>query len=85
MPSRASFQLPPMADEITDLGLQATSTPANIPDNNPMPIPTRATAGWAEEESTGKSGGSGFGTFGLIAAAVVLMVAAYFGATMFMK
>ena len=80
MPSRASFQLPPMADEI-DTGAHAGHTPVELP----TPTPKRgAPAGWVDEPAPRAKGG-GFGPAGLNVAAVLIMVAVYFGATQLMK
>ncbi|HEV3383671.1 MAG TPA: protein kinase, partial [Gemmata sp.] len=113
LPSRASFQLPPMSDQVNmDTSEQgrlqtpvevlrpapklpprsAVSAPipgAKAPTNAPpanQPVeeeagPTR----WAEEEVAPKPARSSFGPFGLVAAAVLLMVAVYLGATLLMK
>jgi serine/threonine protein kinase len=77
MPSRASFQLPPMADEI-DTGAVATSkTPVAMPPTH-RPAPN----GWVDEPAPKKVN---FGPLGLVAVAVLIMVAVYFGATQLMK
>lgn len=80
LPSRASFQLPPMAEETDSSAVAASSAPAESAGR-----PARQSAGWTEEEPAERRGGAGFGPIGLIAAAILLMVAAYFGATQFMK
>ena len=87
LPSRASFQLPPM-DEIDagpgqDPFPDAAPQPQPQPQPQPVPVPSRR-SGWADEEPTGQSGG-GMGPLGLVAFAVLLMVAVYFGATLLMK
>ena len=86
MPSRASFQLPPMADEY-DGGADPTEAPESV---EPA-VPTRRKAqsqaeqaGWADEGKGERTSG-GFGPLGLIAAALLIMVAVYFGATLLMK
>ncbi len=85
LPSRASFQLPAMADEIMDTGPIAAMTMPAEPVKQPQVVPGRPRAGWADEEPERRDGGGGFGPVGLIAAALLLMVAVYFGATMLMK
>ena len=84
LPSRASFQLPPMADEM-DTGVNASATtPAETA--RPANVPNRAElAGWADDEPADRKGGGGFGTIGLVVTAVLIMVAVYFGATLLMK
>jgi serine/threonine-protein kinase len=81
LPSRASFQLPPMADEL-DTGVAGhVTTPVEVP--KPA-VPKRSEfAGWADDEPIERKGG--FGAVGLVAAALLLMVAVYFGATLLMK
>lgn len=76
LPSRASFQLPPMDDE--DVAV-AEAPPAAAP----APAVAAAPVAWADDESGKK--GPAMGTVGLVAAAVLLMVAVYFVATMLMK
>jgi hypothetical protein len=44
---------------------------------------SRAPAGWTDDEPDGRR--SGFGPIGLVAAALLLMVAVYLGATLLMK
>jgi serine/threonine-protein kinase len=78
LPSRASFQLPPMADEIDTGSTAQGHTPTE------MPSQTRgAPAGWVDEPAPRARGN--FGPVGLIVAAVLIMVAVYFGATQLMK
>ena len=87
LPSRASFQLPPMADEIGETGgLTHSLTPVEM-DKPPVPVPGRKQGGWTDEETDSRQNGTGagFGPVGLVAAALLLMVAVYFGATMMMK
>jgi serine/threonine protein kinase len=80
LPSRASFQLP-------GAGGQETGAVAAGPTPVETARPARgnaAPAGWVDDEPAEKKGG-GFGALGLIAAAVILMVGVYFGATLLMK
>ncbi len=105
MPSRASFQLPAMADEADTGAAMKSNTPA-VPTRGALPqMPTRAAAAgrpepkaanipapvaeepqtenaWADEVAEKPSQ---FGAVGIIAAALFLMVAVYFGATVLMK
>ena len=81
LPSRASFQLPPLAEEIIDTGeVDQSDTPVDTP--RPK-LPTRQA--WAEDEAAGEPRGATFGPIGLVAAALLLMVAVYYGATLLMK
>jgi serine/threonine protein kinase len=78
LPSRASFQLPPMAEEMDTGAVASSQTPTSIPHSN-RPAPN----GWVDEPApTGKKN---FGPIGLVAVAVLIMVAVYFGATQLMK
>jgi serine/threonine protein kinase len=104
VPSRNTFQLPPMADEANETNPTARRTPAEP--SRPLPkLPTRgakaapkapppveleevedAVPAWAAEvndEPAPRSGG--MGPLGLVAAALVIMVVVYLGATMLMK
>lgn len=103
VPSRASFQLPPMADEANETNPTARRTPAEpsrplpkLPTRGAKPAPTappteleeveNAVPAWAAEvsdEPAPRSGG--VGPLGLVAAALVIMVVVYIGATMLMK
>jgi len=83
LPSRASFQLPGMADESDSDALPGVDTPVEAaaePARQPR-------GGWARDDDDRRSGGGGgsFGAVGLVAVAVLIMVAVYFGATMLMK
>ncbi len=115
VPSRASFQLPGLANEGADTGLAAKSqTPAEPARALPR-LPTRGvtsgkpdapaaqpaqrpkspapqlevvedfeeTPAWATESAAEKK--ANFGAVGIAAAAIILMVAVYFGATLLMK
>ena len=53
--------------------------PASALDTEPSPD------GWAEEEAASAPPRSSFGPLGLVAGAVLLMVAVYLGATLLMK
>lgn len=78
--------------EVPQAGLKIPTRTATTP-----PAPTAKTSPadqqpaadentrWAEEEATSAPARNGFGPVGLIAAALLLMVAVYFGATMLMK
>ena len=72
-----------MADEY-----DAGADPIEAPESVETAVPTRRKAqpqaGWADEGSGDRSGG-GFGPLGLVAAALLIMVAVYFGATLLMK
>jgi serine/threonine-protein kinase len=104
VPSRAAFQLPPVADEANETNPTARRTPTEP--SRPMPkLPTRGAKpapvapppaaldeadepvlAWAAEvsdESPARAGG--VGPIGLVAAALVVMVVVYIGATMLMK
>jgi serine/threonine-protein kinase len=105
VPSRAAFQLPPMADEAVETGPPARRTPAEP--GRPLPkLPTRGAAkaapqpvppaelepvdepvaAWAAEaDAPEQRQGGGMGPLGLVAAALVIMVVVYIGATMLMK
>jgi serine/threonine-protein kinase len=115
MPSRASFQLPPMIDERQldngDNGrsqaqqevqrpapkFPSRSATAPTSSNGSSALKSAPTStnlveeseagptGWAVEEQTSTQPRNGFGPLGLVAAAVLLMVAVYFGATLLMK
>jgi hypothetical protein len=83
LPSRASFQLPQTPD--ADDGA-AEPPPAPV-----EPSPARASVfgrgamGWADEEPAAKKPANAIGPVGLVAFALLLMVAVYFGATLLMK
>jgi serine/threonine-protein kinase len=70
LPSRASFQLPPLDEP-------EAAAPAGPATHNPATEPLA----WADEDGDRRS----FGPVGLVAAALLLMVAVYFGATLLMK
>ena len=59
----------------------APKTAAPQPAGEAAPAPL----GWTEEEVVPAPARNGFGPVGLIAAALLLMVAVYFGATLLMK
>lgn len=80
LPSRASFQLPPLAEEVLDTG---TEVAAHTPVETARPTRGGRHASWADEEPDGRK--ASFGPIGLVAAALLLMVAVYYGATMLMK
>jgi serine/threonine-protein kinase len=108
LPSRASFQLPPMVDDVNpdtrELG--RIQTPVEVPRQGNK-LPTRAASAgaapgakapakqagdeeavptrWADEVDAPQPARSSFGAVGLVAAAVLLMVAVYLGATLLMK
>jgi serine/threonine protein kinase len=96
VPSRASFQLPGLADSGSNSGSQPKPPGSG---DRPRPLPTRnnttAKGGkpqtdpledtgpaWATEEEPKKAR---FGAVGIVAAALLLMVAVYLGATLLMK
>jgi serine/threonine-protein kinase len=91
IPSRASFQLPALADggaggAKAKPGEAAGAKPAGkarvIPKPPPVPQLDEEPA-WANEAGDEKK--PSFGAVGIIAAALLLMVVVYFGATMLMK
>ncbi len=119
LPSRASFQLPPMADEdaLEPAVAHKPSTP-ELPFTRPgpkiparsltsMPVPgfakqtgkpeltpvedeappavDKVPMGWTEDEKATDQGNGSMGPLGLVAFAVLLMVAVYIGATLLMK
>jgi serine/threonine-protein kinase len=75
LPSRATFTLPPLADEMETGAAAAARTPVEVQ------APGRVPGGWVDEEPKGR----GFGPMGLVVVAVLIMVAVYFGATQLMK
>lgn len=84
LPSRASFQLPqmPVAEEL----LEAAPFEEEVPqlETRKQKLPNRAATNWAGDD--GDSGSkANFGPVGLVAAALLLMVAVYYGATLLMK
>ncbi|QJW96392.1 serine/threonine protein kinase [Frigoriglobus tundricola] len=110
VPSRASFQLPGLADEVADTGSTARAPTTETPRAALPKLPTRgATTGkpaaqpkspapqlepveehegeeapaWATEAGEEKKANTGVIIIAVVA--IVLMVAAYFGATMLMK
>ncbi len=83
VPGRDAFNLPPAEDYDTGV-LSSAATPPPVAAEVPATVPSRAPAGWTDEEPPAARGGSGLGTLGLVAAAVLLMTAVYFGATMLM-
>jgi len=112
LPSRASFQLPPMTDELnretSEVG--RIQTPVDVPRpaaklpprsavvNNPSSpkppansVPTNqpgeetGRTPWADEEESSNQSRPGFGAMGLVAGALLLMIAVYMGATLLMK
>lgn len=81
LPGRESFHPPASntSDSEADLVQQQLYPAASdIP-----PALDQPSGGWVDDDSTNRSGG--FGALGLIAAAMLLMTAVYFGATMLMK
>jgi serine/threonine protein kinase len=112
IPSRASFQLPQMADELnaetSEVGRIQTpievlrpgskmatrsatamaagaKAPTNVPPGKPQGGEDATPTRWADEEDGPRPARNGFGAVGLVAAAVLLMVAVYLGATLLMK
>ncbi|MBX9580389.1 MAG: hypothetical protein K2X87_08785, partial [Gemmataceae bacterium] len=78
LPSRASFQLPPVAAPVdTRADLAETPGPATAKPGTAVNEPLA----WADEED----GRRGIGPTALVAAAVAIMVAVYVGATLLMK
>ena len=74
-----------MAEELDDVPSIESVVPVERAASTRRPVPARGDqAGWAEEDQ-GDRKGAGFGTIGLICAAVLIMVAVYFGATVLMK
>lgn len=86
LPSRASFQLPAIDDDsaVALPGINAPIEKKAAPPAKKAPGRSAQQAGWADEEPSDRKGGS-FGTVGLIATALLIMVAVYFGATLLMK
>jgi serine/threonine-protein kinase len=95
IPSRASFQLPGLSDGGADTGATSKAKTAEAPRARPAasrtaaPRPAPAAQldadepAWATESADEKK--PSFGAVGIIAAALLLMVAVYFGATLLMK
>lgn len=98
VPSRASFALPGLATEAAAPAPAAppakalpklptrgatSAKPAPAPAPEPEPEAEDAPA-WADESGAATKPNN-FGPIGLVAAAILIMVAAYFGATMLMK
>ena len=82
LPSRASFQLPPQFDGAGELPMAELPAEAETE----AAFSRHDSGGWVNEEAGGgDKGGPGFGTIGLVCAAVLIMVVVYFGATMLMK
>jgi serine/threonine-protein kinase len=82
LPSRASFSLPPIPE-----GEEAAASGGHKPRPTSkakvqLPAPEVDTAGWADDEADKKPG---FGPVGIVAAALLIMIAVYFGTTMLMK
>jgi hypothetical protein len=76
IPTRGAATLPaPTAKTAA----KTTASPQEAPEADPAPL------GWAEEEQAPAPARNGFGPVGLVAAALLLMVAVYFGATLLMK
>jgi serine/threonine-protein kinase len=94
IPSRASFQLPALADggaetaskakttEAPRAGSRPPASKAAAPRPAPVPQLDSEEPAWATEADEKKPS---FGAVGIIAAALLLMVVVYFGATMLMK
>ena len=80
LPSRASFQLPPV-DAAETGGAVAMDTPV---ETEAVPRGGRPPGGWADDDPGERKVGM-FSTVGLIGIAVLLMTAVYFGATVLMK
>jgi serine/threonine-protein kinase len=72
LPSRSSFQVP--TDDHVDPGALPAEAPADPAGRMPH--------GWADEDPTPRRG---FGPVGVVAAALLIMVAAYIGAVMLMR
>jgi len=81
LPSRASFQLPPLFD-VAENG--AAAAPAEAPQSG-YRYPDAGPGGWAADEAAYDRRQSGFGPIGMVAAALFIMVAVYLGATVLMK
>jgi len=76
IPTRGAATLPaPTAKTAA----KTTASPQEAPEADAAPL------GWAEEEQAPAPARNGFGPVGLVAAALLLMVAVYFGATLLMK
>jgi serine/threonine-protein kinase len=116
MPSRAAFQIPPVADEMDAPPAAPAGRPApparrsmpsmpvppapapgrgakSVPAARPLPAPKgpqpppfaeEIPTGWADDDAAATPRRS-FGPIGLVAAALLLMVAVYLGATLLMK
>lgn len=85
LPSRASFQLPPVADASAETGATAHApTPVEEPASRVRSAPRADELGWADEDVPEPRPG-GFGPVGLVAAALFIMVTVYIGATLLMK
>jgi hypothetical protein len=75
MPGRSSFQLPP--------ALPPDLQPTDIPGFDDAPPEIRPGAGgWADEPAAPRGG---VGAVGLVALALTVMIAVYFGATFLMN
>jgi serine/threonine-protein kinase len=77
LPSRASFQLPDGDSPGAGSGV------VKAPPAAPEPAANRGQKGWADDEPARRP--SSIGPIGLVAFALLLMVAVYFGATLLMK
>ncbi|MBN9516992.1 protein kinase, partial [bacterium] len=74
VPSRASFQLPPVAAPVED----------DVPMADAVPERASAPTRWVDDAPNESRGGT-VGPLGLVVVAVLVMVAVYFGATFLMK
>jgi len=84
LPSRDTFKLPQIAEDFDDAQPVELGSPEMAAPTRGK-TPTRADkAGWADEGKRERTGG-GFGPLGLVAAAVLIMVAVFFGAKLLMK
>ena len=76
-----------LGHEFTDAPARAKGIRVLCPDRPGIgrsdPVRGRTLAGWADDEPTERK--AAFGTLGIIAIAVLLMVAVYIGATQLMK
>lgn len=84
LPSRASFQITPLAEEIAETGPMSSSlTPVEM-EKPQQPVSARPHVSWADDDADTHHNNS-FGPVGLVAAALLLMVVVYYSATMLMK
>jgi serine/threonine-protein kinase len=83
VPGRESFNVP-TASSLNDTDeAMIPPTPSKTPVETPGLYGDQPSGGWVDEDYSGNS--SGLSMLGLIAAAMVLMTAVYFGATLLMK